>query len=62
MSVILNSAYDYDPASRKEELVEVAATVLEIVVPAFRPDIAVMLGAFPLCESITFLVICSVKP
>ncbi|KAG6369367.1 cytochrome P450 [Boletus reticuloceps] len=46
-SVILNSTYDYDPASREDDLVDTAANVLTIVVPAMRPDIGVILGAFP---------------
>ncbi|KAF8129584.1 cytochrome P450 [Boletus edulis] len=46
-SVILNSTYDYDPASREDDLVDIVANLLTIVVPAMRPDIAVILGAFP---------------
>lgn len=49
----MNSTYDYDPVSRKDELVEVVANVLNTVVPVLRPDIALVLGAFPWCESIT---------
>jgi len=43
----MNSTYDYDPASRKDDLVEIAANVLSIAVPLVRPDIAVIVGAFP---------------
>ena len=48
----MNSTYDYDPASRKDDLVEIVANVLNIVVPLLRPDVAVMVSAFPWCESI----------
>ncbi|KAF8549589.1 cytochrome P450 [Imleria badia] len=46
-AIIMNSTYDYDPVSRKDELIQIVANVLDIVVPVVRPDIAVMLGAFP---------------
>ncbi|KAG6371206.1 cytochrome P450 [Boletus reticuloceps] len=46
-SVILNSTYDYDPASREDDLVDIVANVVTIVGPALRPDIAVILGALP---------------
>ena len=52
----MNSTYDYDPASRKDELVDIVARVLDIVVPVLRPDFAVIVGAFPWCESIPFTV------
>lgn len=54
----MNSTYDYDPASRDDELVEIVANVLRIVVPVFRADIAVILSAVPWCESILFIVSC----
>ncbi|KAI9459772.1 cytochrome P450 [Boletus coccyginus] len=47
-SVILNSTYDYDPVSRKDDLVDMVASTLNIIVPAMRPDIAVIVDAFPL--------------
>ena len=46
----MNSTYDYDPASRKDDIVDIVANVLKIVVPVLRPDIAVTVGAFPWCE------------
>ncbi|KAI9567602.1 cytochrome P450 [Boletus coccyginus] len=46
-AVIMNSTYDYDPASRNDELVDIVARVLDIVVPVLRPDFAVIVGAFP---------------
>ena len=52
-AVIMNSTYDYDPASRKDDLVDIVANVLNIIVPLLRPDAAVTVGAFPWCESIT---------
>jgi len=50
-AVILNSTYDYDPVSRKDDLVDMVASTLNIIVPAMRPDIAVIVDAFPLRES-----------
>ncbi|KAI9453746.1 cytochrome P450 [Boletus coccyginus] len=47
-SVILNSTYDYDPVSRKDDLVDIVANTLNIIVPAMCPDIAVIVDAFPL--------------
>lgn len=46
----MNSTYDYDPVSRKDELIDIVANVLNIVVPVIRPDITVMVGAFPWCS------------
>jgi len=46
-AVIMNSTYDYDPAHRKDELVDIVANVLNIIVPLLRPDVAVTVGAFP---------------
>jgi hypothetical protein len=43
----MNSTYDYDPAHRKDELVDIVANVLNIIVPLLRPDVAVTVGAFP---------------
>ncbi|KAN0084466.1 Cytochrome P450 [Tylopilus felleus] len=45
--IIMNSTYDYDPASSKDELLDIVANVLTIIVPVMRPDIAVIIGAFP---------------
>ena len=54
----MNGTYDYDPASRRDELLDIVASVLSIVAPAVRPDIAILVGAFPWCESISFSVSC----
>ena len=60
-AVIMNSTYDYDPASRKDDIVDIVASVLNIVVPLLRPDIAIMVGAFPWCELISPLTVsCSI--
>ena len=56
----MNSTYDYDPASRKDELVNMVKKALEIMVPVLRPDLAVVVQAFPWCESITFPVFRSI--
>ena len=50
MAVIMNSAYDYDTTSPKDDIVDIVGNVLNIIVPFMRPDIAVMVGAFPWCE------------
>ena len=47
----MNSTYDYDPTSRKDDLLDIVANVLNIVIPLLRPDVAIMVGAFPWCES-----------
>ena len=47
----MNSTYDYDPASRKDDIVDIVANVLNIIVPLVRPDVAITVGAFPWCES-----------
>lgn len=54
----MNSTYDYDPASRRDELVDIVAKVLHVIVPVVRPDVAVTVGAFPWCESIRFPASC----
>ncbi|KAF8551832.1 cytochrome P450 [Imleria badia] len=46
-SVILNSVYDYDPKSQKDELFDIIAKMLEITVRALRPDVSILVGAFP---------------
>ncbi|KAF8440327.1 cytochrome P450 [Boletus edulis BED1] len=46
-SVIMNSVYNYDTASRQDDLVNIVANVLTVVLPALRPDIAIIVGAFP---------------
>ncbi|KAF8121605.1 cytochrome P450 [Boletus edulis] len=52
-SVILNSTYNYDSASsRTDNLIDIAANVLNVIVPALRPDVAVILGAFPWLHSL----------
>ncbi|KAF8551312.1 cytochrome P450 [Imleria badia] len=47
-AVIMNSTYNYDPASREDELVDMVANVLSVALPAVRPDVAITVGAFPL--------------
>ena len=56
----MNSTYNYDPASRKDKLVDMVANALAIAIPALRPEVSIIVGAFPLCESITFPVSCSI--
>ncbi|KAF8128593.1 cytochrome P450 [Boletus edulis] len=54
-SVVLNSVYDYDPQSQNDEMVDIVAKVLEIVVPAVSPEVAVVVAAFPTCKCSTSL-------
>ncbi|KAF8553328.1 cytochrome P450 [Imleria badia] len=46
-AVIMNSTYDYDPASREDELVGIQASMLKIVLHILRPDRGALVGAFP---------------
>lgn len=46
----MNSVYDYDPTSRQDELIEVVAKVLEVIMSAIQPEVALILGAFPVRE------------
>ncbi|KAN0084465.1 Cytochrome P450, partial [Tylopilus felleus] len=46
-AIIMNSTYDYDPVSRNDELVEIVAKVLKIVLTVIRTDVAFMVGTFP---------------
>ncbi|KAN0082828.1 Cytochrome P450 [Tylopilus felleus] len=48
VAVIMNSTYDFSPASHKDELVDIVANVLNIIVPALRPDTAMLISALPL--------------
>lgn len=49
---MLNSVYDYDPKSREDHLVDIASRLLDIVVPAVRPDVAIVVGALPASEQL----------
>jgi cytochrome P450 len=46
-AVVMNSTYDYDPASRKDELVDMVKKSLAITGPVLRPDVALVIQAFP---------------
>ncbi|KAF9235570.1 cytochrome P450 [Melanogaster broomeanus] len=43
-AAIMNSMYDYDPVSRKDDIVNTAEKVLSAAFDAFRPDIAISLS------------------
>jgi len=49
-SLIMNSVYNYDPTSRQDELVEIIAKVVEVIIVAVCPEVALMVGAFPVRE------------
>lgn len=46
----MNSVYDYDPQSQNDEMIDIAAKVLEIVVAAVRPEVAIVIATFPARE------------
>jgi len=46
-SVILNSVYDYDVKTHKDELFDIITKTLEITARALRPDVSIIVGAFP---------------
>lgn len=48
--------YDYEPASKKDEVIDNAANLIKIAFSILTLDRIVTVGAFPWCESITFLV------
>ena len=47
-SVVLNGAYDYDPQSRDDVLIKIAVKVLETAVAVIRPEITIIVAAFPM--------------
>lgn len=49
-SVILNSVYDYDAKSRKDELLDIIAKTLSTLGRALRPEVSIKVGAFPARE------------
>ncbi|KAG9315904.1 cytochrome P450 [Chiua virens] len=51
-SAILNSVYNYDPKSRKDHFVDIAARVIKVIIPALRFDVAIIIGAFPVLSKL----------
>lgn len=49
-SVILNSVYDYEPKSQKDDLFEIITKTLKVTGRALRPDVSILVGAFPASE------------
>ncbi|KAF8549581.1 cytochrome P450 [Imleria badia] len=47
-TIVLNSAYDYDPPPHDDELIKIAAKVQEIAISVVRPDIAIIVATFPM--------------
>ena len=47
-SVILNSAYDYDPQSHEDELIKMATKVQEVGLSVVRPEITIIVATFPM--------------
>lgn len=46
----MGSIYDYDPMSRNDELTEIIAKVLDVILTAIQPEVALVVGAFPVRE------------
>ncbi|KAF8439067.1 cytochrome P450 [Boletus edulis BED1] len=46
-SIILNGVYDHDTKTQTDELVDIVAKTLKIISFALRPDISILVGAFP---------------
>jgi len=49
-SIVLNSAYDYDPPTHDDELIKLAERVQEVALSVIRPDIAIIVATFPMCK------------
>ncbi|KAN0084502.1 Cytochrome P450 [Tylopilus felleus] len=47
-SIVLNSAYDYDPPSHDDALIKMVAKVQEIALSVVRPNIAIIVATFPM--------------
>ena len=43
----MNAVYDYDPVSRKDPMVDIVERVINIILDALRPDVSIVIGAFP---------------
>jgi hypothetical protein len=42
--------YDYDAKTQKDELFDIIAKTLKVTARALRPDVSILVGAFPACE------------
>ena len=42
--------YDYDAKSRRDELIDIIVKTLKITTRALRPDVSILVGAFPESE------------
>ena len=43
----MNAVYDYDPVSRKDPMVGIVEKVINVILTALRPDLSIIIGAFP---------------
>lgn len=56
----MNAVYDYDPVSRRDPMVDIVEKVINVILDALRPDVAILIGAFPIGESsLRFTVPCT---
>ena len=46
-SIVMNAVYEYDPVSRKDPMVEIVEKVINVILDALRPDVSIIIGAFP---------------
>ncbi|KAF9237858.1 cytochrome P450 [Melanogaster broomeanus] len=51
-SVIINGIYDYDPLSPDDHMLDIIGRALKLVVAVATPEVAAVLGAFPIILSI----------
>ncbi|KAF9222448.1 cytochrome P450 [Gyrodon lividus] len=51
-SVIINAVYDYDPVSPNDNMVDIIGRVCKLLVGVVTPEVAGILGAFPIILSI----------
>ncbi|KAF8137304.1 cytochrome P450 [Boletus edulis] len=46
-SIVMNAVYEYDPVSRKDPMVKIVEKVINVILDALRPDVSIIIGAFP---------------
>lgn len=43
----MNAVYDYNPLSRRDPMVDIVSKVINVILDALRPDVSIIIGAFP---------------
>ena len=51
-SIVMNAVYDYDPVSSNDPMVHIVEKVINVILDALRPDVSIIIGAFPGRKSI----------